>query len=174
MTTKLSGLDNSVARAVFGAGCFWGSEAAFRRLSGVVDTRVGFMGDSRSGQVVPVSDVHAHELRHVEVVVVDFDPTRIDYGDLLEAFWKCHDSSVPAYDENGKPDLVRSVIFAADDDQMSTAQDALAAMPGTAVINTVVEQVGHFHMAREDQQRYLEKNEQAVCSMKTSLADAAE
>lgn len=168
-------------QAVFGAACHWGSEAAYRRVSGVVDTCVGYMGDSRSGQGVPVSDDDAHVLRHVEVVVVDYDPAAISYEALLDTFWECHDPTGPNYRDDGVLDLERSVIFVDGDEQQQAATEALEAIKASArfenPVNTVVDTVGHFHRAREDQQQYLEKNGEAVCSLKsTSLetADAAE
>ncbi len=89
-----------------------------------------------------------------------------------------HDPTVPAYNEDGVLDLVRSVIFVAGDEQRTAADLALAAVaaPGQfgKPVNTVVDNVGHFHRAREDQQRYLEKNGEAVCSLKQQTAEAAE
>ncbi len=78
-------------QAVFGAGCYWSSEAAYRRVAGVMDTCIGHMGDSRSGQGVPESDEDVRARRYVEVVVVDYDPEQITYDGLLDVFWECHD-----------------------------------------------------------------------------------
>lgn len=168
-------------QAVFGAACHWGSEAAYRKVAGVVDTCVGYMGDSRSGQGVPKSDDHAHELRHVEVVTVDYDPDAISYENLLGVFWECHDPTGPTHRDDGLLDLERSVIFVDGDDQRTAATTALEAIRGSGrfnkPVNTAVDEVGHFHRAREDQQRYLEKNGEAVCSLKQApleSVDAAE
>ncbi len=171
-------MTQKILQAVFGAGCYWGSEAAYRCVPGVTNTCIGYMGDSRSGQGAPQSDAEAKTLRHVEVVVVDCDPDRITYGDLLDVFWECHDPAGPAYNEDGVLDLERSVIFVADDEQRVAAESALASVIASGrfddPVNTVVDGVGHFHRAREDQQRYLEKNDEAICSLKPRPADAAE
>lgn len=174
-------MSGSTKQAIFGAACHWGSEAAYRRVSGVVDTCVGYMGDSRSGQGVPTDDDDAHVLRHVEVVVVDYDPAAITYEDLLDTFWECHDPTGPDYRDDGVLDLERSVIFVEGDEQRESATKALEAVKASGrfekPVNTVVDTVGHFHRAREDQQRYLEKNGEAVCSLKSPAlesADAAE
>lgn len=168
----------TIRKAIFGAGCYWGSEAAFRRIPGVMDTCVGYMEDSLCGEGTPTSDDGAHALHHVEVVAVDYSPDTVTYQDLLELFWDCHDPTGPPYDSEGKPGMERSVIFVADDAQKELADTALAAVVLSgrfdAPVTTVVERVGHFHRARENQQQYLERNDEAVCSLKHKPAEAAE
>jgi len=82
-------MTETIKQAIFGAGCYWGSEAAFRRAPGVVDTCVGYMADSLCGEGAPTSDDDAHALRHVEVVMVDYSPDTVTYQDLLALFWDC-------------------------------------------------------------------------------------
>ena len=165
-------------RAIFGAGCYWGAEAAFRRVPGVVDASVGFMADSLCGRGVAGSDDDAHVRRQVEVVVVDYSPDSVTYQDLLDVFWGCHDPTRSPYDGEGKPDMERSVLFVADSGQKSSADAAVAAVAASgrfdAPVTTAVAAAGHFHRAAEDQQRYLEKNEGVVCSLKHHPATAAE
>lgn len=174
-------MSGTTKQAVFGAACFWGAEAMFLRTSGVVETCVGFMGDSRSGQGCPESDEDAQALRHVEVVVVDYDPDAVSYEGLLNVFWESHDPTRPTYRDDGALALERSVIFTNSEEQRTAADAALSAIATSGrydeLVNTVVDSVGHFHRAREDQQRYLEKNGEAVCSLKTpplESVDAAE
>ena len=158
-------------RAVFGANCYWGAEAAFSKAEGVLDTNVGFMGDSLCQRNAPSSDQDAKDRNQVEVVMVDFDAEVISYGELIDVFWGCHNSSHPVYRaEDGKPSLERSVIFVADKQQRKMAEDAMAVAVAInrldALITTAIEDVGHFHRAAEEDQRYLERNEGAVCSLK--------
>ena len=80
-------------RAVFGASCYWGAEAAFRSVPGVMNTSVGFMGDSLCCATVPSSDKEAAGLCMVEVVQIDFDADQISYAQLLDTFWNCHDAA---------------------------------------------------------------------------------
>ena len=78
-----------MARATFGAVCFWGVEAAFRQVPGVTATTVGYSG----GRVPSPSyeEVCSDRTGHAEVVQVEYDPARVSYDDLLEVFWTCHD-----------------------------------------------------------------------------------
>jgi len=165
-------------QAVFGAACHWGSEAAYRNVHGVMDTCVGYMGDSRSGQGVPDSDDDAHVLRHVEVVVVDYDPDSITYDGLLDVFWACHDPTGPTHRDDGVLDLERSVIFVEGEEQRMAATVALDTVKSSGrfekPVTTVIDTIGHFHRAREDQQRYLEKNDEAVCSLKRPGLETSE
>jgi len=158
-------------RAVFGANCYWGAEAAFSKVEGVLETAVGFMGDSLCDRDVPSSDQDAKDRNQVEVVMVDFDAEVISFGELIDVFWGCHNSSHPVCNpEDGKPSLERSVTFVADKQQRKVAEDAMAVAVAAdrldALITTTIEDIGHFHRAVEEDQRYLERNEEAVCSLK--------
>ena len=75
--------------ATFGAGCFWGPEAKFRRIEGVVDTAVGYMGGHVKNPTYEM--VCTDETGHAEVVQVTYDPSVVSYEELLEAFWQMHD-----------------------------------------------------------------------------------
>ena len=75
--------------AIFGAGCFWGVEAAFRRVDGVVETAVGYAGGHTAEP--GYYDVCSGQTGHAEVVRVVFDPARVSYETLLELFWQVHD-----------------------------------------------------------------------------------
>ena len=75
-------------KATFGAGCFWGVEAAFRQIEGVTATAVGYEGGTLDNPTY--EDVCAHTSGHAEVVEVTYDPERISYEELLTAFWGKH------------------------------------------------------------------------------------
>ncbi|MFQ5690624.1 MAG: peptide-methionine (S)-S-oxide reductase MsrA [Gemmatimonadota bacterium] len=151
--------------ATFGAGCFWGVEAAFRRLAGVVDTAVGFMG----GHVAQPTyrQVCTGRTGHAEVVRVEFEPAALSYEDLLAVFWESHD---PTQFHRQGPDIgsqYRSVIFFHDSGQREAARasrDALAASGAyRGEIVTEIVPAAAFWPAEEHHQRYLEKRGLARC-----------
>lgn len=163
-------------RAVFGASCFWASESAFRAVLGVMDSTVGFMGDSlccaEAMAAGPSSDDDAKAMCMVEVVQVDFDPNQVTYSQLLETYWCCHDATRNSRClEDGRPSLERSVLFVADDEQRNTAElnrnEANESARFTAPITTTIEPASRFHRADDNEQQYLERNQGAVCSTKS-------
>src|SRR3989338_10617332 len=96
-------------KAMFGAGCFWGVQAAFDNIKGVVKTEVGYMGGRMKNP--SYEQVCSGKTGHAEVVMVEFDPKKIPYEDVLDIFWACHDPT--QLDAQG-PDVgsqYRSVIF---------------------------------------------------------------
>lgn len=151
--------------ATFAAGCFWGVEARFRALPGVIDAEVGYTG----GHVDDPGyrQVCSGDTGHAEAVRLAFDPERIGYGKLLEAFWDMHD---PTQVNRQGPDFgsqYRSAIFVHDEQQRVEAEAARRAMDDSgrfkAPIATQIEEAGPFWRAEEYHQRYLEKSGR-VCS----------
>ncbi|MEE4297534.1 MAG: peptide-methionine (S)-S-oxide reductase MsrA [Wenzhouxiangella sp.] len=147
------------SKATFGAGCFWGVEARFRQVPGVVDAKVGYMG----GEVENPSyrQVCTDTTGHVEVVEVEFDPDQVAYETLARAFFSMHD---PTQVNRQGPDVgtqYRSVIFYHDEAQKAGAEAVRQEMersgrfPGP--IATSIEPAGVFWMAEEYHQRYLER-----------------
>ncbi|UCE45510.1 MAG: peptide-methionine (S)-S-oxide reductase MsrA [Methanobacteriota archaeon] len=147
--------------AVFAAGCFWGIEAAFRKVKGVVDTTVGYCG----GHVAAPSykDVCTGKTGHAESVRVVFDPTAVSYNELLEVFWRIHD---PCSRNQQGPDVgtqYRSVIFYTDEDQRREAllsRDRLnhQNVCGGCPVATEIRPASEFYIAEEYHQRYHEKH----------------
>lgn len=156
-----------MAKATFGAGCFWGVEASFRQIDGVTDTRVGYAGGSTAGP--SYEDVCTGRTGHAEVVEVSYDPAHITYERLLDAFWKMHD---PTTRDRQGPDVgsqYRSVIFYHDDEQKALAGSSKAAQDGSKLyrgpIVTLVEKAGPFYEAEDYHQRYLEKRGMVSCKI---------
>ena len=106
--------------ATFGAGCFWGVEAAFRRLEGVTKTRVGYAGGGVENPTY--KQVCSDRTGHAEVVEVTYDPEKVPYEQLLAVFWAEHD---PTQVNRQGPDVgsqYRSVIFVHDAEQRAAAE----------------------------------------------------
>ncbi|AZC18014.1 Peptide methionine sulfoxide reductase MsrA [Pseudomonas sp. CMR5c] len=146
---------NGIEQATFGAGCFWGAEATFRALPGVLDTRVGY--------AVEAGD----EAVQIEVVQVDFDPRLLAYSRLIEHFWGLHDpTSVDRQGEHGGVKY-RSAIFHTNAVQAEQARAAKTALQDSGRLDkpvaTVIVPLGRFDLADEAHQRYLEKNGLSSC-----------
>jgi peptide-methionine (S)-S-oxide reductase len=138
--------------ASFGAGCFWGVEASFRKLEGVEDVIVGYAGGHTENPSYP--DVCSGTTGHTEVVQVEYDPERIDYRQLIEHFWSLHS---PTYREKAQ---YRSVIFTHDDEQAEIASEALREKQSreSREIHTAIEPAPTFFRAEEYHQKYLAKH----------------
>ena len=154
-------------KATFGAGCFWGVEAAFRKIPGVLATAAGYMGGSVARPTY--QDVCTDRTGHAEVVEVEYDPAQVSYDDLLRVFWENHD---PTTLNRQGPDIgtqYRSVIFYHTTEQEAAAKaskDALA-KSGTyrRPIVTEITPVREFWQAEEYHQQYLEKRGLAHCHL---------
>lgn len=146
-------------KATFGAGCFWGVEMSFRRLEGVTDAAVGYAGGQTDNPTY--HDICGHGTGHAEVVEIDYDPARISYEQLLEAFFEMHD---PTQVNRQGPDIgdqYRSVIFFHTPEQQRIAGEAKAALDATdrfaRPVATLIEPAPTFWRAEEYHQRYIER-----------------
>ncbi len=151
-------------QATFGAGCFWGVEAAFRQLDGVTKTEAGYEGGTLDNPTY--EDVCSHTTGHAEVVQVTYDPERISYDDLLQVFWGKHDPTQLNRQGWDVGDQYRSVIFTYDAEQEEAAarskaqEQARHAQP----VVTQIEPAGTFYVAEDYHQQYLEKRGRSTCT----------
>jgi peptide-methionine (S)-S-oxide reductase len=146
--------------AIFGAGCFWHVEHAFRQVPGVLDVTCGYSGGIVENPTY--QQVCTGATKHAEVVRVVFDPQQVSYNALLEAFWACHD---PTQMNRQGPDIgtqYRSVIMTTSDSQAQAASAAKAALEASGQyarpIATVIEPAHPFYTAEDYHQRYFEKH----------------
>jgi peptide-methionine (S)-S-oxide reductase len=151
--------------ATFGAGCFWGVEAAFQGVPGVIDTAVGYSGGEMPNPTY--KDVCTDETGHAEVVQVTFDPEKVSYDQILNVFWQVHD---PTQVNRQGPDFgaqYRSAIFFHSPEQQAKALASKKALDASkkfrAPIATEITAAGPFWRAEEYHQRYLEKRGAASC-----------
>ena len=148
------------AKAMFAAGCFWGVEAAFREIKGVVSTRVGYSGGHTRNPTY--SEVCSDKTGHAETVLVEYDPAIISYDALLNAFWEMHDPTTLNRQGPDTGSQYRSVIFYFDPGQEAEAKASREKLDKSGVHkNKVVTEIvpaGPFYEAEEYHQRYYEKN----------------
>jgi peptide-methionine (S)-S-oxide reductase len=151
-------------KATFGAGCFWGVEAAFRQLEGVTATRVGYSGGHTESPTY--EDVCSHGTGHAEVVEVTFDPERVSYDELLDTFWAKHDPTQLNRQGWDIGDQYRSAIFVHDDEQQEAAARSKAQEQTRhrRPVVTEIEPAQTFYEAEDYHQQYLEKRGRATCT----------
>ncbi len=150
-------------KATFAAGCFWGVEAAFRQVKGVVGTQVGYTAGTTKSPTY--KDVCSDRTGHAEAIEVEFDPDQVSYEELLDVFWGIHD---PTQVNRQGPDFgsqYRSAIFWHNEKQKAAAlaskqtQQKKRGRP----VATEITKAQAFYRAEEYHQRYLEKHGAAAC-----------
>jgi peptide-methionine (S)-S-oxide reductase len=149
----------------FGAGCFWGIEANFQRIPGVITAESGYSGGHVANPTY--KDVCTDETGHAEVVQVTFDPEKVSYEKLLDAFWQMHD---PTQVNRQGPDYgsqYRSAIFFHSPEQEASAKKSKAALEASGKLRrpvaTEITAAGTFWRAEEYHQKYLEKRGATSC-----------
>src|SRR5438034_6812092 len=151
-------------KATFGAGCFWGVEAAFRQVEGVSASAVGYEGGRLENPTY--EDVCSHTTGHAEVVQVTYDPERVSYEELLDVFWRKHDPT--QLDRQGWDigDQYRSVVFFHDEEQRAAAERSKGReqVNWSAPIVTQIEPAQTFYEAEDYHQQYLEKRGRSSCT----------
>lgn len=151
--------------ATFGAGCFWGVEAAFSRIPGVLETAVGYSNGHTENPTY--KDVCTDETGHAEVVQVTYDPAKVTFTNLVDAFFTLHD---PTQVNRQGPDFgkqYRSAIFFHTPQQQAEAEAAKAELNAGGKfkrpIATEITPAGKFYRAEEYHQKYLDKRGVASC-----------
>jgi peptide-methionine (S)-S-oxide reductase len=148
-----------IEKATFGAGCFWGVEAAFREVPGVVNVTVGYEGGHTENPTY--EEVCTDLTGHAEVAQVEYDPQKVSYEQLLDVFWSIHD---PTQVNRQGPDVgtqYRSVIFFHTPEQEQAARASKARLESSGryrrPIATAIEPAQTFYRAEEYHQQYLAK-----------------
>lgn len=152
-------------KATFGAGCFWGVEAAFRRIKGVTATCVGYIGGTMPNPTY--HDVCTGRTGHAEAVEVDFDPEQVSYEDLLKVFWSSHD---PTQLNRQGPDVgtqYRSAIFFHSAEQEKAAKTSKDKLQASTLFKrplvTEIVPAPTFYKAEDYHQQYLDKRGMGSC-----------
>lgn len=154
-------------QAVFAAGCFWGVQYQFQRMTGVLATSVGYMGGPEENPVY--ADVKAHRTHHVEVVWVEYDAEVVSYDTLCRLFFEIHD---PSQTDGIGPDIgpqYRSQIFYFDEEQYHTAVGVMELLRSKGYeVNTTLRPVQHFWEGEEYHQDYYNKTgDEPYCHIRT-------
>ena len=154
-----------MAIATFGAGCFWGVEAAFRQLAGVTRTAVGYLGGSLKNP--SYKDVCTGSTGHAEVVQVEYGPAKVSFDDLLNVFWTNHD---PTTLNRQGPDVgtqYRSAVFFHGPEQEAAARASKDSLQASGKfrrpIVTEITPASEFYRAEDYHQQYLEKRGLSHC-----------
>ena len=153
-------------KAIFAAGCFWGVEANFRKVKGVISTRVGYIGGEFNNPTY--KDVCSHKTGHAEAIEIRFDPSKVSYDALLNIFWSTHD---PTTLNRQGPDIgtqYRSAIFYINSNQEEIAMKSKVIQEESKrfdkEIVTLIIPASNFWEAEEYHQEYLEKKQKRVLS----------
>lgn len=154
-------------KASFGAGCFWGVEAEFRQIPGVLATAVGYEGGTTTNPTY--RDVCSHTTGHAETVEVDYDPARVSYEDLLKVFWENHDPTQLNRQGPDVGDQYRTVIFFHTPEQEAAARASKAQLEASGryrkPIVTQIVPATTFYRAEDYHQQYLEKRGLSTCKI---------
>ena len=158
---------NLMDKAAFGMGCFWGSEAAFRQVPGVVDAAVGYMGGTLKNPTY--RDVCTGRTGHAEAVQVEYDPSKVSYEDLLKVFWENHDPTTLNRQGPDAGTQYRSVIFYYNERQEAGAIASKEQLRKSGryrnPIVTEIVPATEFYRAEEYHQRYFEKHGLIGCKI---------
>jgi methionine-S-sulfoxide reductase len=150
---------STLETATFAAGCFWGTEEFFRKVPGVIETKVGYTGGATAASY---RDVKSGDTGHAESVELKFDPQQVTYRDLLVLFFKMHDPTTLNAQGNDRGTQYRSAIFTHSEKQQKTAEELKSKIEKTGVwkkpLTTEIVKAKTFYPAEEEHQKYLVKN----------------
>jgi peptide-methionine (S)-S-oxide reductase len=148
--------------ATFGAGCFWGVEAAFRKVKGVASTSVGYMGGHFPNP--SYLDVLSRITGHAEVAQVEYDPSKVSYEELLDLFWNIHDPTSLNRQGPDRGEQYRSVIFFHNPQQEEVAKRSMEKLQMSGRFDkdivTEIKPAKEYYLATEEHQQYFEKKRQ--------------
>jgi peptide-methionine (S)-S-oxide reductase len=148
--------------ATFGAGCFWGVEAAFQKVKGVTSTSVGYMGGHFPNP--SYLDVLSRITGHAEVAQVEYDPSKVSYEELLDVFWNIHDPTSLNRQGADRGEQYRSVIFFHNPQQEEVAKRSKEKLQMSGRFDkdivTEIKPAKEYYLATEDHQQYFEKKRQ--------------
>lgn len=151
-------------KAIFAAGCFWGVESNFRKVKGVVSTRVGYTGGSFSNPTY--RKVCSHKTGHAEAIEITFDPSIVSFDDLLDVFWAIHDPTTLNRQGPDIGDQYRSAIFYINSEQKEKALKSKAKLEASKKFKrSIVTQIvpaSDFWEAEEYHQQYNEKRKNMI------------
>jgi peptide-methionine (S)-S-oxide reductase len=156
-------------QALFGMGCFWGAEKAFWKLPGVYSTAVGYAGGTTANPTY--RQVCSGNTGHAEVVLVIYDPEKIDYESLLRVFWESHDPTQGMRQGNDIGTQYRSAIYTFDVAQSAAAEQSRKIYQkalgdaGRSRITTEIKDAPPFFYAEDYHQQYLAKNPDGYCGL---------
>jgi peptide-methionine (S)-S-oxide reductase len=154
-----------MAKAMFGAGCFWGVEQLFRKIPGVKDVAVGYSGGAVANPTY--KDVCSGRTGHAEVVEIDFDPEVVSYDKLLQVFWDNHNPTTPNRQGPDFGTQYRSAVFTYTPEQQAAATAMKDKLQSSGrfprPIVTEITPASTFWRGEEYHQRYFEKNGGGSC-----------
>lgn len=152
-------------KATFAAGCFWGVEAAFMEVPGVVETAVGFMGGRTPNP--SYKQVCYEDTGHAEVVHLTYDPAKVKYDQLLEVFWSSHDPTQLNRQGPDVGDQYRSAIFFHTPEQEAAARASKEWLEKSGrfrrAIVTQIVPATEFYRAEDYHQKYFQKRGISAC-----------
>ena len=148
----------SADRAIFAAGCFWGIEDYFSKITGVLSTKVGYSGGKTNNPTY--KDVCEDNTGHAECILINFDKDLISYDSLLNYFWKCHNPTTLNIQGKDIGTQYRSAIFYLDEEQRELALKSKEEKSKNYEnpIVTEIKEASKFFLAEDYHQKYLKKN----------------
>ena len=146
-----------MAKALFGAGCFWGIEEYFRKIKGIIDTKVGYSG----GNIIDPTyeQVCTGLTEHAEVVKLDYDKNIVSYLEILEHFWNCHDPTQLNRQGPDEGSQYRSILFYYSEEQKKQALQSKKQkqLVIKKLIVTEIIQAKEFYLAEAYHQLFIKK-----------------
>lgn len=167
LTFREGGAKPTREKVYFGAGCFWGVDAAFAEVKGVTSTRVGYAGGATKDPTY--EDVCSHTTGHAEVVEVEYDPAQLNFAALLDVFWKSHNPTTRNRQGFDIGSQYRSAIFFTTPEQESAARASAELLRQSGKLSgpltTEIELAGPFYVAEEYHQKYHAKHGGGSCQL---------